>query len=295
MNYILFTIILFVSCQENKTTAIDKLEENTSKKTYWYNNEAEISSYALSQARYGEMHSGKAVLIFVTEPFSLKKNTKSDTPSKDDVSVLKLNFTKTFNTGIYPYSMMTSTFFPFENGKHSLKISSSSQEWCGHTYMELRGKEKFEVQFSSYFEGESINKVSLQKNYLEDDIWSMIRLTPDDLPIGNTKVIPSFFYLGLLHKELKAYECQLSISKVNDSITKYVIMYPELERTLTINYEADFPHRIVSWQEAYNSGWGENQKRLTTSATIIETMKTDYWNKHSNKDADLRIKLGLEE
>ena len=123
----------------------------------------------------------------------------------------------------------------------------------------------------------------------------MIRLTPDDLPIGNAKVIPSFFYLGLLHKEIKSYECQLSISKVNDSITKYVFMYPELERTLTINYEADFPHRIVSWQEAYNSGWGKNQKRLTTSATIIETIKTDYWNKHSNKDADLRIKLGLEE
>lgn len=38
-------------------------------KSYWYNNEAEITSYKLDQARYGEMRSGTAVLIYAPNPF----------------------------------------------------------------------------------------------------------------------------------------------------------------------------------------------------------------------------------
>ena len=95
-----------------EATVIGEEKDNAKKKAYWYNNEAEISSYALSQARYGEVHKGKAVLVYVTEPFSPDKNTKADAPSDGNISVLKLNFMKKFNTGIYPYSMMTSIFFP---------------------------------------------------------------------------------------------------------------------------------------------------------------------------------------
>jgi len=34
---------------------------------YWYNHGAEISRFDLRQMRYGEIHDGDAVLIFVTE------------------------------------------------------------------------------------------------------------------------------------------------------------------------------------------------------------------------------------
>ncbi|MDP7238046.1 MAG: hypothetical protein QGI34_15090, partial [Candidatus Latescibacteria bacterium] len=37
---------------------------------YWYQGKAEITSYTLKQARYGEIHDGHVVLIFVTEDFS---------------------------------------------------------------------------------------------------------------------------------------------------------------------------------------------------------------------------------
>ena len=288
----LLLLILFPQSGQNPPSDVVTDPEDLA---YWYNSEAEISSYSLSQARYGEIHEGHAVLVFVTEPFSAMKNTKSDTPADDDVSVLKLNFTKKFNTGIYPYSMMTSTFFPFENGMHSLKISMSSQEWCGHTYMELRNRNKqFDLQLSSYFEGESFNGVSLKKDNLEDDIWTMIRLNPTGLPLGDMKMIPSFFSLRLMHKELKAYDCVTSQSKVNGTWTSYTINYPELERKLTIQFESQFPHRIISWNETYYSGSGYNRKLLTTSAQLIETLKTDYWRKNSNKDLHLRKELGLE-
>ena len=46
---------------------------------YWYNHGAEISRYSLQQMRYGEIHEGDAVLVFVTEkisPTALKSGMK---------------------------------------------------------------------------------------------------------------------------------------------------------------------------------------------------------------------------
>lgn len=261
--------------------------------TYWYNQEAEITSYSLEQARYGEIHKGTASMVFVTEHFSAEKGTKADRPTSKDVSVLKLNFTKKFNTGIYPYSMMTSTFFPFEKGKHSLKVTSSSQEWCGHSFMDLRNKNKFEVQIASYFEGESQDKVILDKAMLEDDLWSMIRLNPASLPTGDLKVIPSFFYLRLRHRDLKAYSCN-AVHIEADHVNTYTLTYPELNRTLMIQYEAVFPFGIIGWEESYSSGFGTGKKQLTTTAKRIKTIKSDYWNKNGVRDSVMRKDLGLD-
>jgi len=127
---------------------------------YWYQGQAEISSYQLEQARYGEMRSGHAVLVFVTEDFSAKKQVKLDRPQEnaaDAVKVMKLNLTKKFNTGVYPYSMMQSVFTPVnrKQSPHSLKVTTSSQEWCGHTFQELNlEKNNYLSTLSSYFESE---------------------------------------------------------------------------------------------------------------------------------------------
>ena len=92
--------------------------------SYWYQGKAELTSYNLEQARYGEMREGQAVLIFVTEDFSKSKQVKLDNPGAagdDAEKVLKLNMTKKFDTGLYPYSMMSSVFTPV-NGDASLKV-----------------------------------------------------------------------------------------------------------------------------------------------------------------------------
>jgi len=157
----LLPFFIYSACYDNSIT--EQPQPKSEKEKYWYAGDAEITSYTLEQARYGELHDGEAVMIFVTEPFSTNKMAKSDSPSEKDVSVLKLNFTKNFNTGIYPYSMMNSTFFPFKNSLHSLKISSSTQEWCGHTYMEMQNKGKFDIDIKSYFENESGTSICGQK------------------------------------------------------------------------------------------------------------------------------------
>ncbi len=288
--YILLTVV-FISCKEIDVNAQNDINMSDEMKKYWYNNEAEISSYDLVQARYGELREGKAVLIYVTETFSNKSFTKADNPTNKDIPVLKLNFTKNFTTGIYPYSMMNSTFYPIKGG-NSVKISSSSQEWCGHTYMELLNKEKYEVSLNSYFEGEGFENFKMDKSLLEDDFWSMIRIHPKELPIGNRKVIPSFFYLRLMHKEIKAYDCTID-EITNENVTIYSINYPELNRRLTITYENSFPYKILSWEESYPDGLNTKAEILSTKGTLLQTLKIDYWHKNANIDKELRTKLHL--
>ncbi|MEM7296774.1 MAG: hypothetical protein AAF391_00740 [Bacteroidota bacterium] len=269
---------------------------------YWYAGEAEITSFELQQARYGEIHSGEAVLVFVTEPFSKSKQVKLDNwrdQSKDNVSVMKLNMTKKFLTGIYPYSMMMSTFTPVSSDKYPdpFKITTSSQEWCGHTFMQLNlHKDSYKLKGFSYFESEGDYDIEVSNTILEDELWTRIRLSPQSLPIGEIEVLPSTFYLRLRHRDNQAKPAQASLEKVANSNfselehQKYSLEYDN--RQLTIYFEKDFPHTILGWEETYVSGFG-NPEKLTTRAKRINTIKSAYWGKNSNSDRELRKELGL--
>jgi len=122
---------------------------------YWYNHGAEISRYELQQVRYGEIHRGDAVLVFVTEEMNPAIQIKADNPGPENIPILKLNAVSKFFTGIYPYSIMASIFTPIDVEKHPLplKISASIQEWCGHVYTQMNlSNEEYRVRMHSYFE-----------------------------------------------------------------------------------------------------------------------------------------------
>ncbi len=261
-------------------------------KSYWFSGSAEISSYDLEQARYGEIHSGTAVLIFVTEPFSSKEQVKVDKVGDSDVPVLKLNYEKKFNTGIYPYSMMTSSFLPLEIG-HLIKLTSSSQDWCGHTFMQLNNRSEYELSSYSYFQSQGDQDLQLSKDWLEDEIWSLIRLNPKNIPVGSIKMIPSFFYLRLSHNSIKSYTANIELVDGESNAQIVKIVYPELNRSLEIEFDCSFPYSILSWEETYVSGWGKSAKMLTTKARKKKSIKVDYWNKHKVEDSYWRKELGL--
>ena len=131
---VLSAICFIFSCHHNSdlptaeaSLSTQDVEQSLSEdfRKYWYNGTAEVSSYGLVQDRYGESRPGDAVLIFVTEPFSIKKQVKLDYPdqaSRDRISVLKLNQVRKLNTGISDYSTMTSTFTPVEVKDHPRTI-----------------------------------------------------------------------------------------------------------------------------------------------------------------------------
>lgn len=253
-------------------------------KAYWFNGEAEISSYALTQSRYGEQRSGEAVLIYVTEDFLPNVQVKANTPTDSTVKVLKLNATKNFNTGIYPYSIMQSTFQPVYIQSQPLKISASIQEWCGHVYAQLNNRSQFEYSAHSYFEGEEDEYKTLPKTLTENEIWTRIRIAPQKLPTGDLKMIPSLEYLRLKHKNTQAYEAHANLAE-----GKYTLNYPTLNRKLSIHFNPNPPHDIIKWEESYKA----DQEQLLTIATKIKTIKSPYWLKNKNADSVLRKVLQL--
>ncbi|PKV50722.1 hypothetical protein ATE84_2788 [Aquimarina sp. MAR_2010_214] len=305
--FALLSVLVFIACSNikaDKASNLPIIKEVTKEKAspaktlsedfkkYWYAGKAEISSYQLEQARYGEMRKGTAVLIYVTEDFLPKKQVKADRQNTSNIPVLKLNATKKFNTGIYPYSVMQSTFYPVADNQHAIKISNSMQEWCGHVYAQLNNKKQFEITSHSYFESEADQDFKLDKAILENELWTKIRINPEALPQGDLQIIPSFEYCRLRHKDIKAYSAKASIQKETNTNT-YTIEYPELDRSISITFNASFPYEIEHWTETYKSGFGPNAKKLTTKATKIKSIKSAYWGKNSNKDEVLRDELGL--
>ena len=271
-----------------KNESLPLLELSTNFKEYWFEGKAEISSYKLEQSRYGEPRSGTAVLIFVTEDFLPEAQVKADKKNDSNIPVLKLNAVKNFNTGIYPYSIMQSTFYPLVGNSHALKVSASIQEWCGHVYTQLNNRENFEIISNSYFQGEADQNMELEKTWLENEVWTQLRINPDNLPTGEVQIIPSLEFLGLAHIEIKAYQATAEFYQ-DDNLGVYKISYPKLQRNLKIYYETSFPFNIEKWEETTEKN-GEN---FTTTATKMESLKSDYWDKNSNKDLPLREKLNL--
>lgn len=278
----------------NKTEiiAITNQELDPAFDAYWYEGEAELSSYSLKQARYGEIREGHAVLIYVTEDFLKKEQVKADKYNKSNIPVMKLNYTKKFNTGIYPYSVMQSTFYPVSDNAHAIKVSASMQEWCGHVYSQLNNRSKFEIMSRSYFEGEADQSFSLQKANLENEVWTKIRINPSNLPTGKIEMIPSFEFCRLKHKDFKAYSATASLTQ-EEEISVYSIDYPALNRSLKIEFQSTFPHIIESWSETFQSGFGSNVKTLTSTASRIKTIQSKYWTQHGNEHEVLRDSLGI--
>lgn len=284
-----------MSCESYSQAPEIEAVDNKLFNDYWYAGDAELTSYSLQQARYGQIHEGHAVLVFVTEPFSASKQVKLDYPGRagaDKVSVLKLNFTKKFITGIYPYSMMSSVFTPVSYDKypHTLKVSTSSQEWCGHTFMQLNlQKNHYALTGLSYFESEGDVNEQLDKVYLEDELWTKIRINPATLPTGAFKIVPGTFHLRLQHMEAGSKKAEASLEELDNSVFskgrhfRYGLKYDD--RSLDIYFEQQFPFQIL--------GWEETTRGLTTTAIKKESLKSPYWQKKSNADRALRKQLGL--
>lgn len=307
-NYFILTLAfgVFLTCKDegpqqainartsSKTEAAQTIKKEAFKpseefKSYWYAGKAEITSYKLEQARYGEMRDGNAVLVFVTEDFLPSEQVKADTYNTANTSVLKLNATKNFNTGIYPYSIMQSTFYPVDNNTHAMKVTCSVQEWCGQAYTQLNNRNQFEIESHSYFASEGDQDFKLDKAILENELWTQLRMNPKSLPTGNIEIIPSFEYMTLKHIEFRAYD---AIAELGNN--SYQISYPELNRTILIYFNSSFPFDISGWEETYKDGFGANSKILTTRASKLKTINSAYWSKNSNTDEVLRRELELD-
>jgi hypothetical protein len=306
---VLLSLALLAACEKDRPPVPPPPRERAAEQSsgqspedfraYWNAGKAEITHFALQQARYGEVRRGDALLIFVTEDFLPDKQVKAERPASaaQAVPILKLNLAKEFNTGIYRYSLMTSVFTPVDRRAHprTLKTATSSQEWCGMTYVQLnlRG-ERYELTGHSYFENEADQSYALPAALLEDEIWTLVRITPESLPVGDVRLIPGALASRLRHRPLRVEVAKASLGPgASADLSRYAIEYPESKRTLSIEFRKAFPHEIASFEETYLDGFGSRAKVLTTRGEKTHLLRTAYWKHNANSDLPLRTKLGL--
>ena len=278
--------------EKNTTYTVNTKVADSLFNDYWYAGKAEIKTYNLTQSRYGELHKGTATVIFVTEPFLKEKGVKPNNLKDDQVPVLKMNFLKKFGTGIYPYSMMLSTFTPLDEPQGMIKASASGQEWCGHIFSQMnKRKNYYDVVSYSYFEEEGDTQLTLPTIFTEDEIWSRIRIDYKSLPKGEITIIPGLYYTRLEQHKYKT-EKAIAKLKIDNNQFIYSLTYPERKRTLAITFNTLFPHEIVKWEETYADKRAPN-KRLTTTAVLNQSKNIDYWNYNAEKFKSIREELGV--
>jgi hypothetical protein len=123
----------------------------------WDDGRAEINAYDASERRYGVLRPFTAYHIVVKEDFSRAQLVKAD-PGHDPadlVTVLKMNQVINYQTGIYSYHQMASTFF--ERGSMDLlKFSLTSFEWCGNSYKEYERRDgRARLHVHTYWDGQA--------------------------------------------------------------------------------------------------------------------------------------------
>ena len=255
---------------------------------FWFNG-AEINRYELSQSRYGETHPGHAEFIFVTEPFLTQQQVKNERGIHAATDVLKLNALRTFNTGIYSYRTMTSTFRPIDLATypHALKTTTSIQDWCGHAFQQInRSSTGWSVELRSYFENEGDQDTELSEAWLEDELWLLVRLDPQELPTGLIHVVPGALTTRFAHQPIQPQQAVGKLVAGRKQST-YILSYPELQVSLQIHFDSAFPHIIRSWEERSSQG-------VTKAVLTHRIMNSAYWSEHKSSDRDKRQQLGLE-
>lgn len=287
------------NCGENTSKQAPKISETTAKvaksiplpdgfNAYWYAGKAELSTYEVTQERYGEIRAAEQVNIFVTEDFSKSKQVKLDNPSAspaDRVPVLKLNSIRRFHTGIYDYSIMQSVFTPV-SGEPTLKTTTTVQDWCGHVFMQSNLQDNgYRVQGFSYFESEGDTDEQWSLALQEDELFTRIRLNPDAIPIGKVSLLPSMVFTRLRHQPGKAQMADIQLNKGATESTLSVL-YQDTQRSLSIRFETAFPYRILGWEELIGG-------KLASKGILKATRLSPYWSEHDSVHAPLRDSIQL--
>jgi hypothetical protein len=244
-----------------------------------------MNGYRLVQPRYGAPRAGTAVLVFVTEDFSDSLRVKADPgkhPASDVYPVLKLNAIRDFQTGIYDYNVMTSTFARVAAGWPVAKVSFSSQEWCGHVYHQLIPRAgAISGIFHSYFDGEADGRDELplpEGGVMEDAVPILVRGWMGEwMRRGQTRTmpfLPSLLRSRLEHHPLKWGQATVSHGAASSHVTVPAGPY-EVDtwtvaeaggRTVTYLVETAPPFRLVRW----SASDGEE-------ASLLGSDRLAYW------------------
>lgn len=276
--------------------------------SWWHDGRAELDGYRYTVQRYGHERAGRAVAIYVTEPFSRARHVKLDDPARspdDAVEVLKLNLMRDFQTGIYDYHTMLSVFTAGADFS-PLKVAFTSTEWCGMVSEELHTRDRQLLhRVSSYFEGESTQQpLSLPAGGVQEDaLFICLRgLRGAWLAPGESRRLP--FLASSFHRRLAHQPAVWQTATITRLMAPATIavpagsfqcmvyeVHPADGRIGRFEVEQSYPHRIVRWQ--WQAATGASALGGTDAAELTGSMRLDYWRTHGPGDERWLDSLGV--
>lgn len=306
---LIVTGLLVIACIAAAQTAAPANDPDFG--SYWHDGKAELDGYRLSVLRYGQPRTAQAVLIYVTEPFSTSKHVKVDDPSKnsaDTFDALKLNFVRSFQTGIYDYHTMVSLFTRSRDFS-PVKITFTSAEWCGQVYehLDFVGPRVSE-RFDSYFENESATR-SLEvprDGIAEDNLFILLRgLRGAYLDAGakrSVHILASPFYGRLTHQP-PAWSAA-SIERLarpetvrvpaGPFVTDVYVVRIAGQREGRFHIERAYPHRVIRWSwKGEGAGGPVSKLGGTDTGELTGSARLEYWKLHDPGDESYLNQLGL--
>lgn len=149
---------------------------------FWSDGKAEVARYHGERIVYGEPRPHELHLITVTEDFNREYWAKADWPygQKPLLPVVKQNQNATIETPNYPYHYMTSVFFERARIGNAVKMTVSSQEWCGSTFKEFQlHAQPVMFRYSSYWDGQGTGEATLPAHdantHFEEELPLLVR------------------------------------------------------------------------------------------------------------------------
>jgi len=258
---------------------------------HWGDGLAELSGYRATVMRYGAPREAEIVLVYVTEPLDRETLIKDDAAGTRGVPVMKLNYSERFQTGIYPYSLLTSVFAPVDAYLPTrfapVKITLSAQEWCGHVFHGVWPDALgYESQLISYFasEGERTEHVDAPADTLYEDAL-FIQLRELDGPFANGgewrgMLVPRLWSTRRAHIALRPVAARITRAHQTPEIDRFTLTYDGVTRTFDVEQRG--ARRIVAW----TASDGER-------ATLLRSERLPYWQLNGPGDESHRESLGL--
>lgn len=273
---------------------------------HWGDGKAELAAYDLVEPRYGEPRSGVAIAIFVTEPFSHSLRVKADSGKHDRSDIfpaMKLNLIKDYATGIYDYNVMLSSFVALEHSGgrsagSAVKVSYSSQEWCGHVYSQLVFDPLgIHYDVHSYFDGEADQRQDLeypQEGVAEDLLllWARGMASPvlapgqswtgpllRSLQFSRDRHTPPPWTRATLARAAAPRQIRVPAGEFEaEAFTANLTDGP----SWTIEVEAAWPRRILRWETSAGQ-----------RAELVGAARLEYWKMNGKGFESALSQLGL--
>lgn len=273
----------------------------------WGDGNAEVATYAATVSRYDSLRAASVVLVTVTEPVDRTTWIKDDSATGNArLDVIKLNHMETFQTGVYPYSVMTSVFMPVADfgadvgGRFApAKLTLTAQEWCGHVWHGVwPSAGSFQASMRSYFatEGETDRTVEAPKGTLYEDAL-LVQLRELDGPFAggadwSGSLVPALWEQRMAHRPLAPVAA--TIARADTAVagpdgdplaaTRFRIAYAGARgpfvRTVVVEKQA--PRRVLGW----TTSRGERVR-------LVRSLRMPYWRLNRPGDTRWRDSLGL--